>query len=90
MKKITVEVCSGTQCVMMGAMDIVASIQSLSSLKQQIRLDRKIEIVTTKCFGLCKQGKCGPFVRIDGHLLENADSESVMSNIISIVNNKGE
>ena len=90
MKKITVEVCAGTQCVMMGAMDIVASIQSLSSLKQQLRMERKIDIVTSKCFGLCKQGKCGPFVRIDGELIENADSESVMSQIISIVNKKGE
>ena len=89
-KKIKVEVCSGTQCVMMGAMDIVASIQSLSSLKQQLRLDRKIHIVTSKCFGLCKEGKCGPFVRVDGELIENADSESVMSHIISIVNKKGE
>lgn len=89
-KKIKVEVCSGTQCVMMGAMDIVASIQSLSSLKQQLRMDRKIEIVTSKCFGLCKEGKCGPFVRVDGELIENADSESVMSHIISIVSQKGE
>ena len=47
MKKITVEVCACTQCVLNGAMHIIESIESLKKLKVQLRMNAQIAIVPT-------------------------------------------
>ncbi len=84
MKKIIVEVCSCSKCVMMGSMDIISSIESLKKLKSQLRLHAQIEIVECKCIGPCRDRDCSPVVRINGKELTNATSEVVMSNIIAL------
>lgn len=82
MKKLVVEVCVCTECVMKGAMEIIESIESLKKLKVQLRLNTQIEIEMSKCLGEAKHGASSPLVRIGGDLLERADSETVMARII--------
>lgn len=84
MKKVVVEVCSGTECVMNGSMDIVESIESLKRSDLKEKFDADLDIVTTKCMGFCKKGNYSPVVRINGKELHKATSETVMAHILSI------
>ncbi|MCI8622723.1 MAG: hypothetical protein HFG26_03580 [Provencibacterium sp.] len=83
MKKITVEVCACTQCVLNGAMHIIESIESLKKLKVQLRMNAQVNIVTTPSLVEGKHSEISPVVRINGEMLEKADSETVMARIIS-------
>lgn len=84
MKKLIVEVCVCTECVMKGAMDIVESIESLKKLKVQLRFNTQIQIEMRKCLGEAKHGMDSPLVRINGDLLQKASSETVMAKIIGL------
>ncbi|MDF2567600.1 MAG: hypothetical protein K0R90_1056 [Oscillospiraceae bacterium] len=84
MKKLKIEVCSGSECTMMGAMDIIESIEGLKSLKQQLRLKSQIEVIPCKCFGDCKNGQFSPIVKINDEVITNATSDIVMSRIIAL------
>lgn len=84
MKKLIVEVCVCTECVMKGAMDIIESIESLKKLKVQLRFNTQIQIVMNKCLGEAKHGTASPLVKINGELLERANSETVMAKIIGM------
>ena len=84
MKKVNVEVCVCTQCVLNGAMHIIESIESLKKLKVQLRLNTQVNITT--CTNLVEgtHPDISPVVRINGDLIENADSETVMERIIAM------
>ncbi|WMJ22187.1 NAD(P)H-dependent oxidoreductase subunit E [Paludicola sp. MB14-C6] len=85
MKTIKVKVCACTHCILNGAMDIVESIESLSLLKNEIRLNAKIEIIANEC--LCDSVNKGqsPLVVLDNELIEKATSEIVTAKIISSI-----
>lgn len=84
-KPILVEVCSGSECVMMGAMDIMESIEGLNQLKHQLRLKAPIRVVPVKCIGCCKEGNFSPVVRINGEVITRATSETIMAKIITLI-----
>lgn len=84
MKKITVEVCVCTQCVLGGAMHIIESIESLKKLKVQLRMNAQVTIVTSPCLVEGKHSDQAPVVKVNGELLERAGSEAVMERIISL------
>ena len=84
MKKLNVEVCVCTECVMKGAMDLIESIESLKKLKVQLRFNTQIQIEMNKCLGEAKHGLQSPLVKINDELVEKADSETVMAKIIAL------
>ena len=84
MKKVTVEVCVCTQCVLNGAMHIIESIESLKKLKVQLRLRTQVNIVTSPSLMDGKHPDSAPVVRINGELFERADSETVMEKVLSL------
>ena len=84
MKKLIVEVCVCTQCVMNGAMDIIESIESLQKLKVQLRLNAQIQVEMNKCLGNCKHSDIAPVVAINGVMVEHANCETIMSKIVAI------
>lgn len=84
MKKLVVEVCVCTECVMKGAMEIIESIESLKKLKVQLRFNTQIQIAMNKCLGDTKHGAQSPLVKINGDIMERANSETVMAKIISM------
>lgn len=82
MKKLTVEVCVCTQCVLNGAMHIIESIESLKKLKVQLRMNTQVNIVTSSSLVEGKHADLAPVVRINGEIIEKATSETVMARIL--------
>lgn len=88
MPRITVEVCAGTYCTMMGAMDIIAAIESLKDL-QDIGAVRELDIRAIPCPGLCSQGQQAPVVIVNGQTVLKADMETIMSLVLAEVSRCG-
>jgi len=82
MKNILVEVCAGTHCTMMGAMNIIDAIHSLEEFNQDNINICQIQVEAIPCMNLCRGTDQGPFVRVDGQLISQAESESVMAAIM--------
>ena len=87
MDKVTVKICSGTSCFVMGA----AQIQALEFTPPADIAD-KIELIEVRCMNLCKDAKTkynrGPFVMVDNDLVEEATYEKVVAKIRDILKNK--
>lgn len=86
MEKVTVKICSGTSCFVMGA----AAIQALEFTPPNDIAD-KIEIIEVRCMNLCHnindKHNHGPFVLVDDQLVEEATFEKVVNKIREILNN---
>lgn len=84
MNKITVKICSGTSCFVMGA----AQIQALEFSPPEDIAD-KIEIIEVRCMNLCKDTKAkynrGPFVMVNDEVVEEATFEKVVNKIREIL-----
>ncbi len=83
MKKLTVEVCVCTQCVLNGAMHIIESIEGLKKLKVQLRMNAQVDVVTSSGLVEGKHPEIAPVVRVNGELIEKASSETVMERVLS-------
>ncbi len=83
MGTIHVEVCAGTHCTMMGAMNILDAIHSLEELQHQMENPCDIRVEAVPCMNLCREQVHGPFVRVEGELISHAESESVMAAIMA-------
>ncbi|RBP38961.1 (2Fe-2S) ferredoxin domain-containing protein [Garciella nitratireducens] len=81
-----VEICVGSRCTMYGADHIIHSVEDLQeSILNQMDTpkDFDLEVSLIKCMGRCKNGKhVSPVVIIDGEVMENTNSQEVMSKII--------
>lgn len=82
MGTIIVEVCAGTHCTMMGSMNIIDAIHSLDELRQGMEGACEIQVKALPCMELCKQEQQGPFVRVNGQLIQGAESDAVMAAIM--------
>ncbi len=87
MEKITVKICSGTSCFVMGA----AQIQALE-FNPPADIADKIDLVEVRCMNYCKDTKAkynrGPFVLVDDELVEEATFEKVVNKIREVIKNK--
>jgi len=82
MKRIAVEVCVGTHCTMMGALNIM---ELIGDMQREYR-DRDIDIECVKCFGNCKDDRDAPVVMVNGDKITRATSERVMAKISEVIN----
>lgn len=82
MKELKVEVCGCTECVMKGALELADSIDSLKKVKKFLGYEGDIRLSMDKSLGSPKHGEEAPLIAIDGELLTNADSETVMEKIV--------
>lgn len=89
-KDIKVEICVCAECVMHGAMELAESVESLKKLKNQFGFAGNIQVETIKCIGDKKHGGKSLVASINGEVLENADSETVMEKVISMIKKDGE
>lgn len=85
MKKIVVEICAGTHCTLMGAMDIMDAVASLSDIQHEADPACEIEIRPIPCPDTCQNGRKSPMVRVNGQILFKADSETVMALILDLI-----
>ncbi|ARN56461.1 NAD(P)H-dependent oxidoreductase subunit E [Sedimentisphaera salicampi] len=69
MKKITVEICTGTTCHVMGSEAIMEIRNMLSE-----RYKESVEIKATSCLGFCRERQAGeaPFVKVNGRIVPEA------------------
>lgn len=88
MKKLNVEICACNRCIMMGAMDILESVESLKKLKVQLRLNAQVDLVMEK--RICKDlgEEVSPVVSVNGEYMTNANPQSVMEQIIKLTQRK--
>ncbi|WP_165445423.1 NAD(P)H-dependent oxidoreductase subunit E [Bacilliculturomica massiliensis] len=82
MKELKVEICVCTECVMKGAMELAESVESLKKVKKHLDYEGEIYIDMEKCLGESKHGEDSPLIAVDGELIKNADSETVMEKIV--------
>ncbi len=82
MKTVKVQICFGTHCTMMGAMDLY---EAVSQIRDELS-DQEIEIQVVKCFGDCKSNLDAPVVLVNEKKITAATSEKVMAEIMSEVN----
>ena len=83
MKKVEVKICAGTACFLMGAQQI----QELEFNAPE-DLDDKIEIIEVRCMNHCNKGSAynkGPFVEVNGELIEEATMEKVVAKVREII-----
>ncbi|HOP73662.1 MAG TPA: (2Fe-2S) ferredoxin domain-containing protein [Bacillota bacterium] len=77
MKPVTVQICVGTHCTMMGAMNLYEALQSM----QEEGLEITIDLV--RCFGDCKANEA-PVVVVNDKKIVSATSEKVMEYIMEV------
>ncbi len=83
MEKIQVKICAGTACFVMGA----PQIQALEFSTPEDLAD-KIEVTEVRCMNHCSQGKGynkGPFVEVNGEVIEEATMEKVITKIRDLI-----
>ncbi|MGI6030380.1 MAG: NAD(P)H-dependent oxidoreductase subunit E [Eubacteriales bacterium] len=88
MKTLPVKICVCTECVMHGALDLVESIETLKNLAedldQNFSTDIAVKMESVKCLGEKHVGR-SPRVEIGGVLYDNANSQTIMAEILSII-----
>ncbi|MBR1618135.1 NAD(P)H-dependent oxidoreductase subunit E [bacterium] len=78
-KKISVKVCLGTTCFVMGG----SNLQELNEIASR-KYGDKVEITGSNCLGLCSikwQYSKAPYVKIDDDVIEEATVEKVLAAI---------
>lgn len=81
MKKIVIEICTGTTCHVMGA-------ESLMDIKDRLhaKYPNAIELKATSCLGYCKDRKSGepPFVKVNNKVVSGATMLKITETIAAI------
>ena len=84
MEKISVKVCLGTTCFVMGG----ANLQELNEIIPK-KYGDKVEVTGSPCLGLCSikmEYAKAPYVKIDNDIIEEATAEKVLTAIESKLN----
>lgn len=81
-EKITVEICTGTHCFVMGGSDLMLL---EDYLPEEFR--ENVIITGCNCLEYCENRSRGraPFVRIDGEIMENATISRIIRKIESLI-----
>ncbi|MHC1714173.1 MAG: NAD(P)H-dependent oxidoreductase subunit E [Acidaminococcaceae bacterium] len=81
-----IKVCVGSNCTMMGADGIIASLENLKDTiltKKGVNPEFFLEIEIVRCLGECKNKQgVTPVVTVDGVVHHNASREEIMSVIL--------
>ena len=79
MEKIKVQICLGTTCFVMGAVDLQNMSEKLSA-----RFGEKIEVTAVTCLGACSEKSFfakAPFVKVGDVLIGEADFDKVVAQV---------
>lgn len=82
MTKITVKICSGTTCFIMGG-------NQLNDMAELIKTKYgdKVEITGSNCLGECSNSHSkAPFVEIDGDIISEVNAEKLITEIEKRIN----
>lgn len=74
---VSVKICSGTACYIMGGADLL-SIENDLSLEER----EMVKIEASTCLGICNDyGPNTPYVMVDGEMLSRATRETLLDRI---------
>ncbi len=75
MKTVTVSICTGTTCYLMGGAHLLTIDEMFDPCTAQ-----EIEIIGSHCLGLCADEANGkpPFVKVNGHVISDATLNKVL------------
>lgn len=79
MERVTVKVCTGTTCFVMGG----ANLQELHDIIPK-KYDDKVELVASNCLGLCSinwEYSRAPYVKVNEEVVSEATVEKVIAEI---------
>lgn len=78
MKPVTITICTGTTCYVMGSGHLLAVREQIESV-----CPGPVEIVGSSCLGLCKDGQYGraPFVQVGSVVLAEATPEKIVETL---------
>lgn len=79
MEKVSVKVCTGTTCFVMGG----ANLQELQGIISQ-KYGDKVEIAASNCLGLCSinwEYSKAPYVKVNEEVISEATAEKVIEEI---------
>lgn len=81
-----VKVCMGSNCTLLGAMNILDQVEDLKDLisENEDYRDDELDIDVVKCLGYCKgeSRNISPVVVVDDEVICNATSQIVMEKIM--------
>ncbi len=82
MKKISLEICCGTTCYVLGA----ASLMHIESLLDPAWASQ-VDVCLIPCMGMCSAENLGgaPYVRIDGEVVSRASIEKILKKLGELV-----
>lgn len=82
--KITVELCMGTTCFVMGASSLPEFAESFTDEENS-----QIEVKHSPCMGFCKDNKYGkaPYVKINDEVLSSVTSQLIVEKIKGLLSN---
>jgi len=81
-----VKVCMGSNCTLLGAMNILDQLEDLKNfMSQDENYNDEFDIDVVKCLGYCKNAKdnISPVVVIDDEVVYNATGQIVMEKIMN-------
>lgn len=78
MKDVTIKICCGTTCYILGNYQLLSSLASLPAGMQ-----RRVEVIGSACLGSCCKPEVGrpPFVKVNQRLITQATEETVLAAI---------
>ncbi|MDZ7795503.1 MAG: NAD(P)H-dependent oxidoreductase subunit E [Spirochaetia bacterium] len=74
---VKVEICAGSHCSLVGALDILETLEEL-----QEDYPEQIEIKKTECMDKCFDMKNAPVVKVDDELITGAQTQVVISKVM--------
>lgn len=82
-----VKVCVGSNCTLLGAMNILDQIEDLKDIiieEPESYQEENLDVEAVKCIGFCKESdeNIAPVVVIDDEAIFNASSQVVMEKIL--------
>lgn len=79
--KINVDICAGTHCTMMGALNLGVM---LEDIKDEMESDIDIDVKYVECLDNCHE-EGAPMVKVNGEPVHSASGEKVFKKIMDIV-----
>lgn len=92
MKKVTIQICSCSNCVMSDAMGIGSAVNSLRKLEKQLEFKKGIFIEHTNYIPVENNGECSnkkmhtnlsPVVKVGDDIITEATTDVVMSAVVA-------
>ena len=74
---VKVEICAGSHCSLVGALNILETLEEL-----QEKYPEQIKIKKHECMDMCENIKNVPVVKVDGEVITSAQTQKVISKIM--------